>query len=213
MQPQNTNAFITDWGVNLTEQLVVQSYMSDATMVFVQGWPSCFPSPPVSREAGPKEGATELKFGKDTITIIPAEVADAELQICARNMAVYDGEWGSKCIQDPSSAHACTQQHLAELSEQFLFDLLIANGERMHLRGKSNNVHTLKFDDKIAKLQLVYIDQVHIIHAYSYSWCALGRFVWQFASLCSSSRRIATASQQPRAWISHSISCALCMGL
>ena len=154
------NVEIKDWGANFTDFFVIQSYIKNVSLVFVQDWLSCLPDPPSTPANRPIKVHTLAFKGQTFRTTEVFAVRESQLTICPRNMAVFDAEWGDQCTKDLASKQICTQGHISQIMELLLFDFLIANGERLHPKGRSNNVHAHQFAPD-SRLELLFIDQGH----------------------------------------------------
>ena len=170
LQLKEDHVEVADWGLNITDQMVTQSYLRNISMIFVEGWTVCLPSMNSSNpirfhlHGGKKQAKrTALYFNG---TLMNAAFVDAQfneqLIMCPRNFSVYDKTWASFCLKEKTSVHNCTQSLLSQFTEMLVFDFLISNNERLQPRahGNSNNVHVLNYDPA-GDMAAVYIDQGH----------------------------------------------------
>lgn len=168
LQKKSDHIVVPDWGLNITDQMVTQSYLKNVSLLFVEGWTSCYPSPNNTSslialsKSHLKAKRNVLWMNFSSFNVIPVEVdTSKQFIICPRNFSVYDRDWADFCLKQPSSVLNCSQNVIAQLTEMFVFDLIIANGERLQPNSRSNNVHVINYQPRGDHFFAVYIDQGH----------------------------------------------------
>ena len=177
------------WVTNAAADYVnIQSLLYGVQLTFIDEWTNCIPRSTTILDKDEIANSNKeadnffLDIGNNNqrIRLEPIQVDESKsFKLCLRNMKVYDGKWKDQCFkQGKATRRQCYHSEVSQLVELALFDALIANGERLHLKGAStNNLHwvwpypdtdtgTGKFQPRIdanynRTLKMVWLDHGH----------------------------------------------------
>lgn len=159
LQPKKDHVVVSAWALNITDHMVTQSFIRNVSLVFLEKWTECFPDP---TSFGLFDNNTSpIVFRGKAYEVVNVKVRQGILRACPRDFSLSDKDSARLCLPKPSSVQMCNQHIASVISELFLFDLLIGNGERLHKNGASANVHILNYHANQSTWRMVYIDQGH----------------------------------------------------